>query len=138
MMNIIKYVSVSFLICCLTLFANSSFSQINQITSNIWEGVASYYHPKFQGRKTSNGEIFSNEKLTCANNFLALGTKILVTNIKNGKSIIVKVNDRMHHRNKRLVDLSQAAASAIGLIQQGLGQVQIELIGADQEGVAQH
>jgi rare lipoprotein A len=137
MMNIIKYVSVSFLICCLTLSANSSFSQINQITSNIWKGVASYYHPKFQGRKTSNGEIFSNEKLTCANNFLALGTKILVTNIKNGKSIIVKVNDRMHPRNKRLVDLSQAAASAIGLIHQGLGQVQIELIGADQESVAQ-
>lgn len=95
-----------------------------------WQGKASYYHPKFNGRKTSMGEIFSNEKLTCANNFLKLGTYIRVTNMYNGKSVVVKVNDRMHAKNKRLVDLSQAAAKKLGLIQQGIGEVCIEIVDA--------
>ncbi|MBK7762815.1 MAG: septal ring lytic transglycosylase RlpA family protein [Bacteroidetes bacterium] len=95
-----------------------------------WSGKASYYHPKFDGRKTSNGEVFSNDKFTCANNFLKLGTVIRVTNMYNGKSVIVKVNDRMHAKNHRLVDLSQAAAKKLGLIQQGIGVVCIEIVDA--------
>ena len=118
--------AIMILIC---MFLNwNSFSQYKKSTLQKWKGIASYYHPKFNGRKTSNGEIFSNTKLTCANNFLKLGTYIKVLNPKNGKSVVVKVNDRMSKHNRRLVDLSQAAAKELGLLHKGLGEVSIEVM----------
>src|SRR5688500_15330772 len=91
-------------------------------------GVASYYHSKFQGRVTASGEIYDQEKLTAAHNRLPLGTRIKVTNLRNKRSIIVKVNDRLHHRNKRLVDLSRAAASKLGYIGRGITRVRVEVL----------
>lgn len=129
MKKIIVILSFIGLFSFVLLFNEQSYSQLTNFTANAWKGVASYYHPKFNGRKTSNGETFSNTALTCANNFLRLGTYILVTNLQNGKAVIVKVNDRMHPRNKRLIDLSQAAAAKIGLIHQGVGQVSIQVLG---------
>src|SRR5215210_8845371 len=79
-------------------------------------GVASYYHSKFQGRITASGELYDQDKLTAAHNRLPLGTRIKVTNLRNKRTVIVKVNDRLHHRNKRLVDLSRAAATKLGYI----------------------
>ncbi|MEZ5046103.1 MAG: septal ring lytic transglycosylase RlpA family protein [Chitinophagaceae bacterium] len=104
------------------------FSQYKKIKKNTWTGTASYYSNKFNGRKTANGEIFSNDKLTCANNFLKLGTYIKVTNTKNNLSVVVKVNDRMNKKNKRLVDLSQRAAKELKFFKHGLGQVKIEVV----------
>jgi rare lipoprotein A len=69
-------------------------------------GVASYYADKFNGRKTANGEIYDSQKMTAACNVLPLGTWIRVTNLSNNRSVIVKTNDRMHARMKRIVDLS--------------------------------
>ena len=104
------------------------FSRIQKISAQSWKGIASFYHHKFNGRKTANGEIFSNSKFTAANNFLSLGSLVKVMNIKNGKSVIVKINDRMNASNKRLIDLSHAAASQIGLVDQGIGEVTMELV----------
>ena len=126
------FVLLAVLGCMLSL---PSFAQKSKMDENIWKGVASYYHEKFNGRKTSTGEIFNNLKMTCANNFLKLGTLIRVTNPKNGKSVVVKVNDRMHPKNKRLIDLSQAAAKQLGIFTQGLGQVIIELILKEDENI---
>lgn len=92
-------------------------------------GVASYYSNSFQGKKTSSGEIFNQKKLTAAHNTLPLGTYIRVTNLKNGKSVVVKVNDRLHHRNKRLVDLSYVAAQKLGYVRSGLTRVKVEVLG---------
>jgi rare lipoprotein A len=105
-----------------------SFEDIKKVSPTEWKGTASFYHPKFEGRKTSTGEIFSNLKFTAANNFLPLGTSVRITNPKNGQSIVVKINDRMNKNNKRLVDLSQAAAKKLGLIKQGIGEVVMEVI----------
>jgi rare lipoprotein A len=93
------------------------------------KGVASYYHNSFIGRKTSSGEIFSQEKLTCASNQYPLGTWLKVTNTRNGKSVIVKVNDRMHPKMNRVVDLSRQAAGEIGMINAGLAKVEVENLG---------
>lgn len=93
-----------------------------------WEGIASYYHSKFEGRRTANGEKFSNQLMTAANNFLPLGTIVKVTNIKNQKTVIVKINDRLNKKNKRLIDLTYLAAQKLGLIHQGIGKVCIEII----------
>lgn len=92
-------------------------------------GVASYYSNNFQGKKTSSGELFNQKKLTAAHNTLPLGTYIRVTNLKNRKSVVVKVNDRLHHRNKRLVDLSYAAAQKLGYVKSGLTRVKVEVLG---------
>lgn len=120
---------VGILVFCISVSLGIlSFTPVKQIAKHEWNGIASYYHSKFNGRKTATGEIFSNKHLTAANNFLKLGTIVKVTNVKNGKSVIVKINDRMNIRNRRLIDLSQAAASKLGLLQQGIGEVCIELL----------
>ena len=97
--------------------------------SKIQYGLASFYSNKFNGRKTSSGEIFSQQKLTAAHNTLALGTYVRVTNLRNGKTVVVKINDRLHHRNKRVIDLSRAAATKLGFIKSGLTRVKIEVLG---------
>lgn len=91
-------------------------------------GTASFYAKKFNGRRTANGQIYSSTKYTAACNVLALGTWIKVTNLRNKKSVIVKINDRMHPKNKRLVDLSRIAAQAIGYSGRGLARVKIEVL----------
>ena len=91
-------------------------------------GVASYYHAKFQGRITASGELYDQDKMTAAHNRLPLGTKIKVTNLRNKRSVIVRVNDRLNHRNKRLVDLSRAAAVKLGYIGRGITRVRVEVL----------
>jgi rare lipoprotein A len=91
-------------------------------------GVASYYADKFNGRETANGEIYDGNKMTAACNQLPLGTWIRVTNLSNNRSVIVKTNDRLHIRMKRVVDLSHVAAAKLGYIGQGLTKVRVEVL----------
>jgi len=95
---------------------------------NVYYGVASFYGNKFIGKKTASGEIFSQEKYTAACNILPLGTWIKVTNVKNGKSVVVKTNDRLHPKMKRIVDLTMAAAHELGYVGKGLAKVKVEVI----------
>lgn len=97
--------------------------------SKIQYGLASFYSNKFNGRKTASGEIFNQQKLTAAHNTLPLGTYVRVTNLRNGKKVVVKINDRLHHRNKRIIDLSRAAATKLGFLKSGLTRVKIEVLG---------
>ena len=91
-------------------------------------GTSSFYANKFEGRETANGEIFSQKKLTAACNVLPLGMWIRVTNLHNGRSVIVKVNDRLYYKMKRVTDLSKAAARQIGHTD-GLIRVKVEPLG---------
>ena len=92
-------------------------------------GTASYYSNSFNGKKTANGEIYSHKKMTAACNVLPLGTWIRVTNLRNGKSVVVKTNDRLHTRMKRVVDLSREAADKLDFVKSGLTRVRVEVIG---------
>jgi len=92
-------------------------------------GTASFYSNSFNGKKTANGEIYSQKKMTAACNVLPLGTWIKVTNLRNGKSVIVKINDRLHTRMKRVVDLSREAADKLKYIKSGLTRVKVEVLG---------
>jgi rare lipoprotein A len=96
--------------------------------TRVFYGQASFYSNKFNGRRTANGETFDQKKLTCACNVLPLGTWIKVTNLKNNRSAIVKVNDRIHPKMKRIVDLSKAAAQKLGYVSNGLTRVKVELV----------
>jgi rare lipoprotein A len=91
-------------------------------------GIASFYAEKFNGRPTANGEIYDGKKMTAACNQLPMGTWIRVTNLKNNRSVIVKTNDRLHPRMKRVVDLSRAAAEKLGYVGRGLTQVRVEVL----------
>lgn len=92
-------------------------------------GIASFYDNKFVGRKTSNGDIFSQKKLTAASNRLPLNSWAKVTSLSNGHSVVVKITDRMHPKNKRLIDLSRAAASKLLFTGHGLTKVRVEYLG---------
>ena len=92
-------------------------------------GVASYYHDKFQNRLTASGEKFDQKKMTAAHNGLPLNTWIRVTNLHNNRSVIVRVNDRLHRKNTRLVDLSNMAAKDLGYLGNGLTKVKVEVFG---------
>jgi rare lipoprotein A len=94
-------------------------------------GTASFYANSFHGKKTANGEIFSQQKLTAACNVLPLGTWIKVTNLRNGKSVTVKINDRLHSKMTRVVDLSRTAADKLNYIKSGLTRVKVEVLGKD-------
>lgn len=91
-------------------------------------GVASYYADKFNGRRTASGEAFSNSALTAAHRSLPFGTRLRVTNPANGKSVVVRVNDRGPFHGGRLIDLSKSAASQLGIVQRGHGRVELALV----------
>jgi rare lipoprotein A len=92
------------------------------------EGLASWYGGKFQGRRTASGEIFDTRQLTAAHNSLPFGTRVLVTNLENGKSVEVRINDRGPFVAGRVIDLSLAAAAAIGLAGKGVVPVRLEVL----------
>ena len=97
-------------------------------TTRVFYGQASFYANKFNGRRTANGETFDQKKLTCACNVLPLGTWIRVTNLRNKRTVIVKINDRIHPKMKRVVDLSRTAAQKLGYISSGLTRVKVEVV----------
>lgn len=91
-------------------------------------GIASWYGSKFHGRRTSSGEVYDIYKMTAAHKTLPLPTYARVTNLKNGRSIVVKVNDRGPFHQNRIIDLSYVAAAKLGIQQTGTGLVEVEAI----------
>jgi rare lipoprotein A len=92
-------------------------------------GVASYYADKFEGRKTFTDEVFCQDSLTAASNTLPMHTWVKVTNLRNHQAVIVQINDKMHPRNWRLIDLSRAAAEKLGFAGRGLTRVRVDVLG---------
>ena len=94
-------------------------------------GIASYYGKKVHGRKTSSGEVFNMWALTAAHKTIPLEAKVRVTNLSNGKSVVVRINDHGPHARGRIIDLSRAAAAQIDMIQSGIARVKVEVIALD-------
>jgi rare lipoprotein A len=94
------------------------------------QGLASWYGPGFHGAQTASGEYFNQNDLTAAHRSLPFGTKVRVTNVHNGRSVVVRINDRGPFTGGRVIDLSAAAAQAIGMISSGVASVQVEVLSA--------
>ena len=92
------------------------------------EGVASFYSYGFDGKKTASGEIFDKDAFTAAHREFPFGTILRVTNLANNKSVEVTVNDRGPFEKGRIIDLSEAAARAIGMIQTGTANVRLDVL----------
>lgn len=102
-------------------------SKPNGSVSKVQHGVASYYANRFHGRKTASGVKYSRNAMTCAHRTLPFGTRIRVTNQSNGRSVILKVNDRGPFSKGRIVDVSLAAAKKLGMIKRGKVSVKLEV-----------
>jgi rare lipoprotein A (peptidoglycan hydrolase) len=103
-----------------------------KIEINHLEGVSSFYSKNLDGTKTSTGERFYNKKYTAACNLYKLNTIVRVTNLRNGKTVLVRINDRMHPnmlRKGRVIDLSQAAAKQLVFRSNGLVKVTVDAVG---------
>jgi len=91
-------------------------------------GQASYYADRFAGGRTANGERYDPRELTAAHRTLPFGARVRVTDPANGRSVVVRINDRGPHLAGRVVDLSRAAAEELGLIRRGVGHVELRLV----------
>jgi rare lipoprotein A len=100
--------------------------------AGIQEGTISWYGSQFHDRPTASGELFDKRDLTMAHPTLPFGTRVLVTNLRNGRSVVVRVNDRGPFIGHRIADLSQAAASLLGMIGKGVAKARIEVLGDDE------
>ncbi|MDO4449887.1 MAG: septal ring lytic transglycosylase RlpA family protein [Moraxella sp.] len=112
------------------LFYTCILSLTSMIGMSVYANTttASYYADKFNGRKTANGEVFSNKGMTCASNQYKLGTYVEVTNVKTGKSITCKVNDRIGKAGR--IDLTQNAFKQLAPLSAGLVKVKVTPVGA--------
>jgi rare lipoprotein A len=91
-------------------------------------GIASWYGPGFHGNRSASGERYNQNAMTAAHRSLPFGTKVQVTNLRNGRSVVVRINDRGPFIRGRVIDLSAAAARVLGLMQSGTAPVQIDVL----------
>ncbi|MGH2571439.1 MAG: septal ring lytic transglycosylase RlpA family protein [bacterium] len=91
-------------------------------------GKASFYHDRFHGRQTANGEHYDREALTAAHRTLPFGTVVQVTNLENGKSIVLRVNDRGPFVRGRVIDVSRRAARELGFLRKGVVDAEVEVL----------
>lgn len=100
-------------------------------------GIASWYGPQFHGKKTANGEIYNMYELTAAHRTLQMPSLVRVTNLENGKSIIVRINDRGPFSRGRVIDVSSKAADLLGMKQKGTAKVRLQLLSDESRQVAE-
>ena len=117
--------SVCVLILCLFLFVTATARAVTRTVKTV-VGIASYYGHVHQGRRMANGQRFDESKLTAASRTLPLGTRVKVTSLQNQKSVIVTITDRGPAVKTRVIDLSTAAARALGMISRGVDNVRVE------------
>lgn len=97
-------------------------------------GLASWYGPGFHGNLSANGEIFNENAMTAAHKELPFGTMVLVTNLENGRRVVVRINDRGPYVGDRIIDLSAGAARVLGIIDSGVANVQLDILNPQQVG----
>jgi rare lipoprotein A len=117
---------LAFLICGIILIVFSSF--MSEEDKYLQVGKASYYANKFQGRQTSSGEIFKQNKYTAAHKTLPFGSIVKVVNMENDSIVYVKINDRLPKSSTRLIDLTLKAADELNFIRKGLAKVTVERV----------
>ena len=110
--------------CLVVLF----WLTLSTLSAQAVEGEASFYADKFEGRPTASGEKYRRNEFTAAHRNLPFGTVVRVTNLENGREVVVRINDRGPFVKGRIIDLSRAAAEALGFIQDGIARVRVEQI----------
>ena len=112
----------------LLVLAGCATGRASRIEGSALSGQASWYGHPHHGRRTSSGEIYDMNKLTAAHRTLPLGTRVLVTNLDNGRTFEVRINDRGPFRKNRVLDLSYAAARSLGAVGEGVIPVTLKIV----------
>lgn len=110
------------------LIALPVLAQAGDSRSEIGSGMASYYGSEFAGSRTASGERFDPGAMTAAHRTLAFHSRVVVTNLSNGKEVVVRINDRGPWGKGRIIDISHAAAKEIGMHRSGTAKVKLELL----------
>ena len=116
-----------------SIFSKEKIAAVTNPVNNFITGIATYYASKFEGNRTATGEVFHHSLLTAASNFFALNTWVRVTNVLTGKSIVVRINDRMHpsmSKKGRVLDLTMTGAKQLKIVNSGVAKVKIEQLTA--------
>jgi rare lipoprotein A len=127
--------SVFSLVLCVVILVGGADQAVaksppRRVSTRSQVGRASYYSPRFEGRRTASGAEFRSDELTAASMTLPLGTRAKVTNLMNGSSVEVTVTDRGPHGGRRIMDLSAAAARRLGMIRTGVAMVRVTPLAA--------
>jgi rare lipoprotein A len=109
-------------------FTPPSSPATNLRLASVSQGTASWYGPGFYGNRTANGEVFRPGTLTAAHRSLPFGTRVRVTNLNNGRSTVVRINDRGPFHGGRVIDLAQGAAQQLGVTSSGVAPVRLEVL----------
>jgi len=111
-------------------FGTVSLAKVNRQDDGQMEavGIASFYSDSLNGQPTASGEHYDKDKMTAAHATLPFGTVLRVTNLKNQRTVILRVNSRAHPQNRRLLDVSRRAARELGFVQAGLAKVKIQVL----------
>ncbi len=117
-----------FLLLWMSAFWLPTQAQVSTQKAHQLYGTASFYHDKFEGRRTASGAIFRQDSLTAAHKSLPLGTRVIVTNREKTLKVEVVINDRMSHRSPQIIDLSKKAALQLGIGRQGFAWVSIDMV----------
>jgi rare lipoprotein A len=120
-----KKISLIFIAAAL---ATSALPLFAASPGQVQRGVASYYHDSLHGNKTASGQVYDKTKLSAAHKSLPLGSKVRVTDLRTGKSIVVRVNDRGPFVKGRIIDLSRRAATELGMLKRGVTRVKLEVL----------
>ncbi len=97
------------------------------IAADLGSGMASYYGNEFAGKRTANGEVFNPSAMTAAHRSIPFGSRVKVTNLANGKEVVVRINDRGPWKKGRIIDVSHAAAKKLGMVASGTARVRLSL-----------
>jgi len=125
--RLLRWVGFVQIILIILLSAGCAFNK-NNGNVKIQKGLASWYGPKFHGKMTASGERYNMNKLTAAHRTIPFGTRVKVTHLKTKRSVVVRINDRGPFVKGRIIDLSRKAAKKIGLIEEGVARVIIEIL----------
>lgn len=128
MKNLVLIITITFLFACDVSQSELSPVQVEAHRVVYQRGIATWYGPGFNGRKTSSGQIYDMYKFTAAHRTLPLGSIIRVTNVENGRQVILLVNDRGPVNQKLILDLSKIAANNLDIVRKGSGKVEIEVL----------
>lgn len=118
----------------LLLIAGPNLAAVKPGPGAVQNGVASYYHDSLHGNKTASGQIYDKNRVSAAHKTLPLGTKVKVTDLETGRSIVVRINDRGPFVKGRVIDLSRRAAAELDIIDRGVAPVEVEVLSMPNSG----
>ena len=123
-------VAIAIAVWTLTAGCATTGGRIGAASREAEVGVASYYASRHHGRRTASGERYDEQALTAAHRTLPFGTRVRVTNLATGRSVVVTINDRGPFRRGRIIDVSRRASRDLGFLRAGLARVRVEVVGS--------